>query len=361
MSTMTSGPPVQLPPLATGVLNNIVCDNWARVEVYFLSSSNLTAASLVPICDTMTESYVVDLLGEEQVEDYHQFLQPVLQPFSSVQDCIDNHFECLDKWLIQRLESEDCSKIYPHGILVFDKDEKEALLIHIDQRNKIWHIGSIYLPIEDLELSLTSLIFGDEWFGDMCDQHNVRVPQNDPEIDENYKEYEKDETGAWKNNTPRFAVFSTGCDNAGAVTNMLDDAYADAPFGHTDVEIYSLTGSMYLGNKDALRARFPAYVAADQRGERRHEGKGPCSSCRPLHKSIFIEVDNSEPRTEGVLVCTMEWDGETDAKSDEQLAEMGRKANIQTKRAGVAFAVAIAKAISASKVDEEFVSWQEKC
>jgi hypothetical protein len=215
---MTSGPPVQLPPLATGVLNNIVCDNWARVEVYFLSSSNLTAASLVPICDTMTESYVVDLLGEEQVEDYHQFLQPVLQPLSSVQDCIDNHFECLDKWLIQRLESEDCSKIYPHGILVFDKDEKEALLIHIDQRNKIWHIGSIYLPIEDLELSLTSLIFGDEWFGDMCDQHNVRVPQNDPEIDENYKEYEKDETGAWKNNTPRFAVFSTGCDNAGAVT-----------------------------------------------------------------------------------------------------------------------------------------------
>jgi hypothetical protein len=358
---MTSGPPVQLPPLATGVLNNIICDDWALVEVYFLSSSSLAAASLVPICDSMTESYVIDLLGEEQVEDYHQFLQPILEPFPSVQDCIDNHFKCLDKWLIERPESEGCSRIYPHGVLVFDKNETEALLIHIDQRNKIWHIGSIYLPIEDLESSLTSLIFGDEWFGDMCDTHDVRVPQNDPEIDENYKEYQKDYTGAWKDNTPRFAVFSTGWDHAGAVTGMLDDAWVDAPLGHADVELYSLTGSMYLGDKDALGARFLAYVAADQRGERRHEGKGPCPRCRPLHKSIYIEVDNSDPRTEGVLVCTMEWDGETDGKSDERLAEIGRKARIRTERAGVAFAVAIAKAIPASKVDEESASWQKKC
>ncbi|KAI4845134.1 hypothetical protein E4T44_05787 [Aureobasidium sp. EXF-8845] len=354
---MTSGPPVQLPPLATGVLNNIICDDWALVEVYFLSSSSLTAASLVPICDSMTESYVIDLLGEEQVEDYHQFLQPVPESFSSVQDCIDSHFKCLDKWLIERPESENCSKIYPHGILVFDKNEKEALLVHIDQRNKIWHIGSIYLPIEDLGSSLTSLIFGDEWFGDMCDTHNVRVPQNDPDIDENYKEHQEDDTGAWKDNKPRFAVFSTGWDYAGAVIGMLDDAWVDAPLGHADAELYS----MYLGDKDALRARFLAYVAADQRGERRHEGKGPCPRCRPLHKSVYIEVDNDDPRTEGVLVCTMEWDSEIGDKSDEQLAEIGRKAKIQTKRAGIAFAIAIAKAISTSKVEEESVSWQEKC
>jgi hypothetical protein len=244
---------------------------------------------------------------------------------------------------------------------VFEKNDQEALLIHVDHINKKWHIGSIYMPIVELGVHLTSLMMGDEWFGDLCGNEDVRVPQNDPDIDENYKEHQKDDTEAWKDNTPRFAVFSTGLSHASPVTGMLDDAHEDAPFGHADVELYSLAAPMYLGDKAALRAKFPAYVAADQRGEKRHEGQGPCPSCRPLHKVIYIEVDNPEPRTEGVLVCTMEWDGETDGKSDEQLAEIGRIAKIQTKRVGVAFAVATAKAISANVVDQEPRSWQEKC
>ncbi|KAI4739216.1 hypothetical protein E4T50_10328 [Aureobasidium sp. EXF-12298] len=357
---MTSGPPVQLPPIAIGVLNNILSDDWSRVEVYFLSSSSLTTASVVSICDSMTESYVIDVLGEKQVEDYHEFLQPVQKPFSSVQDCIEHHFSCLDSWLVERSEPDACSRTYPHGIVVFNKNEQAALLIHVDQRNKIWHIGSIYLPVADLESRLPSLVAGDEWFGDICGEYDVRVPQNDPEIDENYKEHKEDETGAWKSNTPRFAVFSTGWSHALPVLGMLDDVHEDAPFGHADVELYTLHGSMYFGKKDKLREKFPAYVAADQRGERRHEGKGPCLSCRPLHKSIFIEVDNPEPRVKGVLVGMMEWDGETDGRSDEQLAEIGYKAKIQTKRVGVAFAVATAKAISADNVDQEPESWQEK-
>jgi hypothetical protein len=358
---MTSGPPVQLPSLATGVLNNIRCDDWARVEVYFLSSSNLTSASIPSLCDSLTASYVDDILGDEQVEDYHQFLKPVLTPFASVQDCLEHHFSCLDTWLVDQATPGDFSSVYPYGILVFEKNDQEALLIHVDHINKKWHIGSIYMPIVELGVHLTSLMMGDEWFGDLCGNEDVRVPQNDPDIDENYKEHQKDDTEAWKDNTPRFAVFSTGLSHASPVTGMLDDAHEDAPFGHADVELYSLAAPMYLGDKAALRAKFPAYVAADQRGEKRHEGQGPCPSCRPLHKVIYIEVDNPEPRTEGVLVCTMEWDGETDGKSDEQLAEIGRIAKIQTKRVGVAFAVATAKAISANVVDQEPRSWQEKC
>jgi len=357
---MTSGPPVHLPPVAIGVLNNIRCDDWSRVPVYFLSSSELSTASLGPICDSLTRSYVIDVLGEEQVEDYHEFLQPILTPFTSVQDCIEHHFNSLDRRLIEQSEPESWSRIYPHGILVFDKNDQEALLIHVDQNNHTWYIGSIYLPITELESRLTSLIFGDEWFGDMCAEHDVRVPQNDPDINENYKEHQKDDTGAWKNNPPRFAVFSTGWSHALPVLGMLDDAHEDAPFGHADVEIYSLTGSMYLGEKDKLRKKFPAYVAADQRGERRHGGEGPCLSCRPLHKSIFIDVDNPEPRIKGVLVCTMEWNGDTDGKSDEQLAEIGSEAKIQTKRVGVAFAVATAKAISINEVTQESAGWKKK-
>lgn len=357
---MTSGLPVQLPPIAIGVLNNIRCDEWARVPVYFLSSSELSTASLVPICDSLTKSYVIDLLGEEKVEDYHEFLQPILTPFLSVQHCIEHHFDSLDKWLVEQSKPENCSRIYPHGLLVFDKNGQEALLIHVDQNNHTWYIGSIYLPITELESRLPSLIFGDEWFGDMCAEHDVRVPQNDPDINENYKEHHRDVTGAWKNNTPRFAVFSTGWSHALPVLGMLDDVHEDAPFGHADVELCSLTGSKYLGEKDKLREKFPAYVAADQRGEKRHGGKGPCLSCRPLHKSIFIDVDNAEPRVNGVLVCTMEWDGETNGKSDEQLGEKGSKARIQTMRVGVAFAVATAKAIYANVVDQEPSNWKEK-
>lgn len=357
---MTSGPTVQIPPIAIGVLNNIRCDDWSRVPVYFLSSSELSPASIVQICDSLTKSYVIDLLGEEQVEDYHEFLQPILTPFSSVQDCIKHHFEFLDEWLLEQSEPEKFSRIYAHGLLVFDKNDQEALLIYVDQNNHTWYIGSIYLPITELEWRLTSLIFGDEWFGDMCAEHDVRVPQNDPNINENYKEHRKDETGAWKNNAPRFAVFSTGWSHALPVLGMLDDAHEDVPFGHADVEIYPLTGSMYLGEKEKLREKFPAYVAADQRGERRHGGKGPCLSCRPVDKSIFIDVDNPEPRVQGVLVCTMEWNGETNGKSDEQLAVIGSKAKIQTNRVGVAFAVATAKAISTNEVDQESSSWKEK-
>lgn len=357
---MTSGPPVHLPPIAIGVLNNIRCDDWSRIPVYFLSSSELSTASLGLTCKSLTESYVIDLLGEKQVEDYHEFLQPILTPFSSVRDCIEHHFNSLDEWLVGQLEPENCSRIYPHGILIFDKNDQEALLIHIDQNNHTWYIGSIYMPITELGSRLTSLIFGDEWFGDICAEHDVRVPQNDPDINENYKEHQKDDTGAWKNNTPRFAVFSTGWSHALPVLGMLDDAHEDAPFGHADVEFYALTETTYLGEKDKLKEKFPAYVAADQRGERRHEGKGPCLLCRPLHKSIFIDVDNSEPRVKGVLVCTMEWGGDTDGKSDEQLAEIGRKADIRTKRVGVAFAVATAKAVSASEDNQKSTGWQEK-
>ncbi|KAI4727817.1 hypothetical protein E4T49_04439 [Aureobasidium sp. EXF-10728] len=357
---MTSGPPVRHPSFAIGVLNNIRSDDWSRVEVYFLSSSSLTDTSLISVCDSLTESYVHDLIGDEEVEDYHQFLTPVLTPFASVQDCIEHHFDGLDKWLLQQPEPEACTAVYPHGIVVFERTEQEPLLIHVDPINKHWHIGSIYLPIADVGMNLTSLLMGDEFFGDLCNGYGVRVPQNDPNIDENYKNHEKDETGAWKTNPPRFAVFSTGWSHALPVEGMLDDAREDAPFGHRDVELYSLSGSRYLGNKDNLRAQFLAYVAADQRGERRHGGQGPCASCKPLHKSIFIEVDNSEPRIEGVLVCTMEWDGGLDGKSDDQLAEIGIKAKIETKRVGVAFAVATAKAISSSEAKGTTQDWQEK-
>ncbi|KAG9559271.1 hypothetical protein KCU71_g9780, partial [Aureobasidium melanogenum] len=357
---MTSGPPVQLPPIAIGVLNNIRCHESSRVEVYFLSSSTLSPASLTSVCDSLIETYVHDLLGDEQVEDYHQFLTPILTPFASVQECIEHHFDGLDKWLLEHPTPQEFSAVHPHGILVIDRDEQEALLVHVDCINKEWHIGSIYLPIVDLEVDLTSLLLGDEFFGDLCDRYDVRVPQNDPDIDENYKEHQKDETGAWKNNPPRFAVFSTGWLYALPVEGMLDDAHADAPLGHGDANLYSLTGGHYLGEKERLRARFPAYVAADQRGERRHEGKGPCASCRPLHKNIFIEVDNSEPQTKGVLVCTMDWDGNTNGKSDDQLADVGLEARIETKRVGVAFAVATAKAISSSLADQKPRGWQEK-
>ncbi|CAD0106008.1 unnamed protein product [Aureobasidium uvarum] len=357
---MTSGPAFQLPPFAIGVLNNIRSDDWSRAGVYVLSSSNISTASLNSICDSLTESYVHDLLGDEQVEDYHQFLTPVLTPFASVQDCIEHHFDSLDKWLLEQPASETHSAVYPHGILVFEKTEQEALLIHVDHINKQWHIGSIYLPIVGLGINLTSLLMGDEFFGDLCNGYNVRVPQNDPNIDENYKDHEKDATGAWKNNAPRFAVFSTGWSHALPVEGMLDDAHEDAPFGHRDVELYSLTGSQYLGNQDKLRAKFPAYVATDQRGEKRHGGKGPCASCRPLHKRIFIEVDNSQPRVDGVLVCAMEWDGNIDGRSDDQLAKIGVEARIVTKRVGVAFAVATAKAIFSNEAERTPKIWQEK-
>ncbi|KAH0380182.1 hypothetical protein KCU92_g7689, partial [Aureobasidium melanogenum] len=357
---MTSGPPVQLPPIAPGVLNNILCHESARVGVYFLSSSTLSPASLTSVCDSLTESYVHDLLGDEQVEDYHQFLTPILTPFACVQDCIEHHFVGLDRWLLGHPAPGEASTVYPHGILVFDKNEQEAILVHVDPINKEWHIGSIYLPIVDLEADLTSLLLGDEFFGDLCDRYDVKVPQNDPDIDEHYKWHQKDETGAWKNNPPRFAVFSTGWSHALPVEGMLDDEHADAPLGHGDANLYSLSGSHYLGEKEQLRARFPAHVAADQRGEWRHEGKGPCASCRPLHKYIFIEVDNSEPQTKGVLVCTMDWDGNTNGQSDDQLADVGLNARIETKRVGVAFAVATAKAMSSNLANQKPRDWQEK-
>ncbi|KAK6005073.1 hypothetical protein QM012_007852 [Aureobasidium pullulans] len=328
---MSSGPPVQLPPIAISVLNNI-----------------------------RYKSYALDLLGDEQVEDHHQFLTPILTPFACVQDCIESHFDGLDKWLLGYPKPQENSAVYPPGILVFDKNEEEALLVHADTINKKWYIGSIYLPMDDLESSLTSLLLGDEFFGDLCDRYDVSVPQNDPNIDENYKEHQKDETGAWKNNPPRFAVFSTGWLYALPVEGMLDDEHADAPLGHGDANLYSLTGGQYLGEKEKLRAQFPAYVAADQRGEKRHIGKGPCASCRPLHKSIFIEVDNSEPKTKGVLVSRMDWDGDTNGKSDEQLAEIGLKATIEAKRVGVSFAVATAKAMSSELAGRESPVWQEK-
>lgn len=357
---MTSDPPVQLPPIAVSVLNNIRSSEQSRVEVYFLSSSTLTPTSLTSLCKSLTESYVYDLLGDEQVEDHHQFLTPILTPFACVQDCIESHFVALDKWLLGHPTPQEFSAVYPPGILVFDKDEQEALFVHIDAINKNWYIGSIYLPMDDLELSLTSLLLGDESFGDACDKHDVKVPQNDPDIDENYKQHQKEETGAWKNNPPRFAVFSTGWLHALPVERMLDDAHVDGPLGHGDANLYSLTGGQYLGEKEQLRAQFPAYVAADQRGERRHGGKGPCASCRPLHKNIFIEVDNSEPKTKGVLVSRMDWDGDTEGKSDDQLADIGLEATIEAKRAGVAFAVATAKAMSSDQTAQEPQHGQEK-
>lgn len=357
---MTSGPPVQLPPVAVSVLNNIRSSDWSRVEVYFLSSSTLTSTTLVSLCNSLTESYVHDLLGDEQVEDHHQFLTPILSPFACVQDCIENHFDDLDKWLLGHPTPQESSTVYPHGILVFDENEQKALLVHVDERNKKWHIGSIYLPMDDLGMELTSLQMGDEFFGDICARYDVKVPQNDPDIDENYKEHQKDETGAWKDNPPRFAVFSTGWLYALPVEGMLDDAHADAPLGHGDANLYPLTEGQYFGEKEKLRARFPAHVAADQRGEKRHEGKGPCASCRPLHKNIFIEVDNSEPQTKGVLVSTMDWDGDTNGKSDDQLAEIGMKAKIESKRAGVAFAVATAKALASDQKPQKAQDWQEK-
>ncbi|KAH0261259.1 hypothetical protein KCU91_g14123, partial [Aureobasidium melanogenum] len=283
-------------------------------------------------------SYVHDLLGDEQVEDYHQFLTPILTPFNRVQDCIEHHFDGLDRWLLGHPTSEEASTVYPHGILVFDKDEQEALLVHVDQINKGWYIGSIYLPLVELGADLTSLLLGDEFFGDLCKRYNVRVPQNNPDIDENYKEHQKDETGAWKSNPPRFAVFSTGWSHALPVEGMLDDEHADAPLGHGDANLYSLSGSHYLGEKEQLRAQFPA----------------------PLHKNVFIEVDNAEPQSKGVLVCTMNWDGKTNDKGDEQLADVGKNAKIETKRVGVAFAVATAKAISSNLADQKPQDWQEK-
>jgi len=313
--------------------------------VYFLSSSTLSATTLASLCESLTTSYVRDILGEESVEDYHQFITPISTPFACAQDCIEHHFDNLDKWILQHQDPKQGIGIYPFSIVVFEKDEKEALVVHTDYISKRWYVGSIHLPATDLAMDLTSLMMGDEWFGDLCYKSGVRVPQNDPAIDANYKEHQKDETGAWKDNAPRFAVFSTGWSHALPVKSMLDDAHDDAPFGHRDVELYGLTGGRYLGTTDQLRAQFLVHVAADQRGEKRHGGKGPCLSCKPLHKVIFIDVDNPDPRKNGVLVCKMKWDGHAVGKTNDQLAEIGKRAEITTKRIGVAFAVAAAKAM----------------
>lgn len=309
----------------------------------------------------MTESYVHDVLYDEQVEDYHQFLTPILTPFESVQDCIESHFDGLDKWLLGHPKPEESSALYPRGILVFDKNEQETLLVHIDPINQKWHIGSIYIPMAELGLELTSLMMGDEYMEDMCARYNVKVPQNDPDVDENYKEHQKDETGAWKNNPQRFAVFSTGWTHPLPVLSMLDDPWVDLPHGHSDVDLYALTGSQpYPADIDKVKGRFLAYVAADQRGERRHGGKGPCASCRPLHKTIFIDVDNSEPMTKGVLVCTMDRNADIGGKNDDQLANAGLKVKVEARRVGVAFAVATAKAVSSEQTDQKPQAWQEK-
>ncbi|KAI5196468.1 hypothetical protein E4T39_07781 [Aureobasidium subglaciale] len=345
---------LQIPPSAIGTLTHAYtgrASDDSRIDVYFLSSSDLSSTSLVSVCDSLTASYVRDYFGDDQVEGYQQFLTPIPSPFACVQDCIDDHFDRLDKWLLDHPAPERDVAIYPYGIVVFERDEQNALLVHIDSINKTWHIGSLRLPVADLSLEVTSLIMGDEHFGDLCYKRDIRVPQNDPNIDENYKDHHKHESGLWKNNAPRFAVFSTGLTHALPVTGMLDNSYNDVPFGHSDVELYGLDNARYIGDKTKLRAQFLVNVAADQRGEKRHEGKGPCPSCRPLHKSIFIEVDNDDPRVKGVLVCKMVLDESLDAKSDEQLAEIGRMARVEMKRVGVVFAVATAKAMSSNDID----------
>ncbi|KAI5268907.1 hypothetical protein E4T47_07461 [Aureobasidium subglaciale] len=359
---MTSSP-LQVPLSAIGTLTHAYtgsASDDSQIDVYFLSSSELSSTSLGSVCSSLTASYVRNYFGDDQVEEYQQFLTPIPSPFNCVQDCIDDHFDHLDKWLLDHPAPESDVAIYPYGIIVFDCDEQNALLVHIDSINKTWHIGSIHLPVADLSLEVTSLIMGDELFGDLCYKRDVRVPQNDPNIDENYKDHYKDESGSWKNNAPRFAVFSTGWAHALPVTGMLDDSYHDVPFGHSDVELYGLDSPHYIGDKNKLRAQFLVNVAADQRGEKRHEGKGPCPSCRPLHKNIFIDVDNDDPRVNGVLVCQMVSDVSFGVKSDEQLAEIGRKANIETRRVGVAFAVATAKFISSNGTDRTPPILQEK-
>ena len=359
---MTSGPPLQLPPTSVGTLSYAYTSHisdCARTSVYYLYSSSFSATTLASLCDSLTTSYVRDVLGDESVEDYHRFLTPICTPFARVQDCIKRHFETLDKWILEHQVPNEDTGIYPFSIVVFEENEKEALLVHLDYISKRWHIGSIRLPATDLALDLSSLMMGDEWFGDLCYKYGVSVPQNDPAIDENWKDHEKDETGAWKNNAPRFAVFLTGMSHALPVKSMLDDAHDNAPFGHQDVELFGLTGGRYLGDKDQLRAQFLVYVAADQRGEKRHEGKGPCLSCKPLHKSIFIEVDDPDPRTNGVLVSRMKWSQDTEGKTDDQLTEIGKKAEITTNRVGVAFAVAAAKAMAMDDLTLQPEIWKK--
>jgi hypothetical protein len=56
----------------------------------------------------------------------------------------------------------------------------------------------------------------------------------------------------------------------------------------------------------------------------------------------------------------MDWDGNTNGQSDDQLADVGLNARIETKRVGVAFAVATAKAMSSNLANQKPRDWQEK-
>lgn len=346
-----------LPAWAVGALthayNNHNSDN-ARVDVYFLSSSTLSAASVTALCDSLTATYVHKTLGDEKVEDYHQFLTPILSAFDCVQECVDHHFKGLDTWLQKFTDTGKGIEQYPYGLLVFDRRDKDPLLIHADRINDTWHLGYLHLPLPEVGIELTSLIFGDIYFGDLCKNNDVRVPQNDPVIDPNYAEHEKDTSDGWKRNPPRFAAFSTGMPNARCVEDMFNTTPSDTPFGHSDVELYAtVENSRIQGDWEGAKSSFPVLVAADQRGEKRHGGQGPCRNCRALHKTIFICIDKSDPMVDGVLVCRMDWDAVTEAKGDEDLKNMGLEANVETKRAGIAFAVNVAKAMATKETSDD--------
>lgn len=323
---------IGLPDNASEVFNRSCSFNVDNSAILAYSLAEVTSKSLNKICDRATESYARNVLNwpNGRLAKPNIFAAASQVELKDVEQCA-KHFV---QHLHTLYQSEPCKElpIYPFAFIVISKADlpENAIAVLAYQENEVWRLGKRLIPIETrLGLSLESLRMGDISQQDIMNEFRgtePRIPQ------------ERADEPPTKDKRV-FAVFSTGLKSALPMPALIDPTTDKVQPSETTLDLIAdPENSHFYMSRQRMLELFPIICRDDERRGWRTKG-------RKLHKNVFICCDNDNPEQKGVVVISMDWDGETD-QNNETLKKVGSEAPLTEIRVGVKEALLKAREVA---------------
>lgn len=272
-------------------------------------------------CADAEESYARQVLGwpKGRLAKPSIFRKPVTIP-GDLGACVKHFIHQISR-LLARKSNGDAGKleVYPLAFVVFNQDDpadRVTVIVALDSEDDHWSFDSCTIPLKVLlGEELDSLRMGDISTRDLVPSYGSSTQPSEaqqPRSPSSQTQSQDDRS---------FAIFSTGLPAALSLPAWIDARTDSVHPTRASVDLIgNPKDSRYQMKWDDAKALFP--IAC--RDTKKADGV-------KMHRHVFICCDNDDPRSEGLLLINMDWDGNVD-RPDKELEAIGRQSNFTQSR-----------------------------
>jgi len=255
-----------------------------------------------------SEALFYNIVAESEVEA--EVFVPVLPCHGQrdVQAAFDKHMQNMAKLSTERDESTWHGwDVWPFGLVIADEPERPLVILMSKDRGR-WRISHCRIPFKELD-HLGRIIYDASYEDWVIEEFDGVLGTGGPPPDWKYQ----------------FALFSTGMDYPNTIKRQIDpdsSSYA--------LEEYALSLKTKYENINH-RVSWEEAVEMFPGTCRRlvyFDGEPSPVQCHP---HLFLCIDTPTPEKDGVLVCEISWDGNTD-RSEDELKAIGRTSKVTKTR-----------------------------